>query len=177
MAYVILTGTSDYNALRIKLGVTTDDLPDADITTLGILDVAEAMVTSLVTDYVTIMAGSGANKVFLQAGTLALCAALAIPKLEMQRSQSFREGDYSESETKADWSALLDKYLMESKAYLMRIGTHTHTRRTLLVASGPTSSSSTWPSQIGQWIARVRPHVLTWLSDGGIKQFSWENQP
>jgi hypothetical protein len=169
--------TSDYPSIRAKLGVTTDDLPDVDIDTIGLLPYAEAMVTSLVADYVTILAGGGANKTFLQAGTLCLCGALAVAKLEMQRGQAFKEGDYSESETKVDWGAKRAELLLESKKCLLSISTHTHIRRTLFSATGPTSSSSNWPSEVQRWFARIQPHVLTWLSDSGLKKYSWENQP
>jgi hypothetical protein len=174
----ILTGTTDYAAIRTRLGVTTDDLPDADITTIGLLPVAEALVEQLVTDWATIMAGVGPNKVFLQAATLALCGALAVRKLELQRGQSFRQGDYAESETKVDWNTLRDELLLESRDYLLKISTHIPTtRRKLFGASGPTSSAAAWPVVVQQWFGKLTPHVMMWLSDGGQRRYDWEQQP
>lgn len=171
--------TSDYPAIRAKLGVTTNDLPDADIDTIGLLPVTEAMIMSFVTDYATILSGGGNNSTFLKAATLCWCAALAAyAKLQVQRGQSFRVGDYQESETKVDWMALGDKLALEARGYMLLISTHTPTTRNkLLVVAGPTSSSSNWPTVIAQWIARIQPHFATWLSDGGVKLYSWENQP
>jgi len=175
--------TTDYPAIRAKLGIGVDDLPDSDIDTIGLLPVAEAMIFVVATDYATLLAGGGVNKTFLQASTLCLCAALACTKLEMQRSQSYRLGDYTESETKIkDWGAMRDRLIAESGQYLLLINSGVvpagrATRPTLFAASGPTSSGTSWPKRIEQWQGRITPHVLTWLDDGGLKRYSWEGQP
>ncbi len=169
---------ANYNDIRIKLGVDTNDLSDLDIDSIGLLPIAEAQVQQLVTDYATILANGGVNKIFLQAATINLCAALAINKIQMQRAQSYTLAEYSESELKVDWEALRASLLEEGKGYLMQISTHTRTRRTLFAATGPTSSASSWPSVVDQWYARLVPHVINWLKDGdGFMKYGWENQP
>lgn len=173
----ILTAAQDYSDIRTRLGVTIDDLPDAEITTLGMLTIAEALVEQAITDWAAIMAGSTVNKVFLRAGTLALVAALAVRPIELRRGQSFREGDYGESETKVDWDILRAELLAESKSYLLLVSTHTHSAPKLLIVAGPTSSASNWPVRLDQWIARIQPHLTTWLDTNGVRRFGWENQP
>jgi hypothetical protein len=177
MGAILVAASGDYNAIRVKAGITTDDLSDADIDTIGLLPVAEAEITSVVTDYAAILAAGGANKVFLQAAAISLCAALATGLLEMKRSQSFKLADYSESESKVDWKAKVTMLMQEAQGYLMRISTHAHTRRTLFSATGPTSSASSWPLELQRWYARVQPHVLTWIIEGGQRLYGWEQQP
>ncbi len=174
----ILTAAADYNALRFRLGVTTDDLPDAEITSLALLEIAEALVKQLVTDWATIMGGTTVDRTFLRTGTLALVAAFATRKLELQRGQSFTVGGHSESATKMSWSELRAELMQECQSLFLMISTHVPTSRPrLLIASGPTSSGSTWPTLVSQWVARVEPHLVTWLDTNGVISHGWENHP
>jgi len=175
-----MTGSiiTSYDAIRMKCGVTANDLPDTDLDSVGLVPIAEALVESLITDWSAIMLAGGANKVFLQAGAVCIAGALAVVKLQVQRGQSFKLVDYQESETKVDWDKMREALLKEGKGYLYLISTHgAITRTKLLIASGPTSSSANWPSQVDQWFARIHPHIITWLSDDGMKKNSWENNP
>jgi hypothetical protein len=177
----ILTGTTDYDAVRTRLGITTDDLSDAEITSIGLLKVAEAMIKVAVPTWATIMLTDTPNKAFLQAATLALCGALAVRSIEVKRGQSFAQGggDYSESATKADWSKIREELMCESKGYLLQVNVtgEDRPRMTIFLASGPTSSRATWPQRIDQWYARVQPTLLNWLDSNGLIQFGWEVSP
>jgi hypothetical protein len=176
----ILTGTTDYDAVRTRLGITTDDLWDAEITSIGLLKVAEAMIKVAVPTYATIMLTDTPNKAFLQAATLALCGALAVRSIEVKRGQSFAQGggDYSESATKADWSATREELMCESKGYLLQVDTgEARAINTIFLAAGPTSSRAMWPQRIEQWYARVQPTLLNWLDSNGLIQFGWEVSP
>lgn len=167
---------ADYPAIRAKLGIDLSDLPDADIETVGILPVAEAMIKALVTNYASL---TGDNQTFVKASTVCLAGALACGALEMRRGQAFGIGSYRESETKVDWANLRESLLCESKKYMLLITTLAQGlgRRKLFATSGPTSAATTWPNEVERWYARVQPDVLRWLQDGGALKFGWENMP
>jgi len=171
---------TDYNAIRAKMGVTVNDLPDADLDSVALIPVAEALIMNLVTTWAAIMSGSGSDKIFLQAGAVCIAGALACTaKLKMQRSQSFKLVDYQESETKVNFDTMREALLLEGRGYLYMISSimtkPVHTNA--FTATGPTSSGLNWPTIIDQWFARIHPHIITWLSDDGQKLYPWENNP
>lgn len=171
----LILASGNYPDIRAKLGVTTDDLPDADITTIGLLSTAEALIIKVVPNYASL---TGSDLVFLQSATLSLCGALAVSKLQMQRGQSFQMGQYQESATRMTWDELRETLAQETKMYLLLISTNTPTTRPkVFLRSGPTSQGTTWPVTIDRWYARIRPHFSTWLQTGGQILQGWENNP
>jgi hypothetical protein len=173
----ILT-VDDFGDIRTKLGVTSDDLSDLEISSIGLLIVAEAMIQNAVPTWATL---TGINLIFLRAATVALCGALAVRSIELKRGQSFAQGggDYSESATKASWDSIREELLCEAKGYLLHINVSgtARPRTTIFLAAGPTSGGTNWPSRVEQWYARVQPTLLTWLDTNGLRQFGWEGAP
>src|SRR5437588_340719 len=124
MAYsgVIIT-KADYPSIRTKLGITIDDLSDDEIETINLLQVSESSLTQLVTDYATIIAGTGNNKVFLQAACVSLCAAYAVTNVMMKNSRSYHFAEYYETGIRVKWGDLQAELLLEAKKFLLKIST------------------------------------------------------
>lgn len=166
---------ANYPDLRYRLGITTDDLPDAQLESIGILQIAEQQIKDLVTDWASL---TGANALYLKAAVLSFAAALAILPIEMNRAQSFHSNSYSESETKVKWGELRAELMGEARSFLLRITTHLITaRQPLMVLAGATSSGANWPATIDRWIARAEPMLYTWLDSPRTMRYGWESLP
>lgn len=171
----VILATADYPAIRYKLGIQVEELPDLEIDSIGLLQVAEAQIMAVVTDYASL---SGSNQVFCKAATLALCASFACGALNVKRGQAFKLGEMSESETKMDWISRQKSLLDEARGYILQISTHAQSARPkLFAAGGPTSSGTNWPTLVDQWYGKVQPALMRWLRDNGQRLYGWENQP
>lgn len=174
----VILGIADYDAIRIKLGVTVDDLPNSELDSLAVLQVADAFISDMVPTYTAIIAGGGHAATYLKAAEVCFAAALAIDGLIVKRGQRFRLGSYSEYEAQNDFLAFQDRLRSECGAYLILMDpTSVPPLPKILVAGGPTSGGTSWPAVIDQWFARIQPHYIAWLRDGGLHSFSWIVQP
>jgi hypothetical protein len=149
---------ADYPAIRAKIGVQAEELPDTEIETIGLLTAAETLIKQAATDWATL---TGANRTNLKIATVALAAAMAITPVRVKRGQSFQIAEYRESETKADWDTMRAELLQESRMYLLMISTNAILTRL----------------EIERWYARITPIVVDWLKDDGFMRYGWENMP
>ena len=168
MAGDILTGTTDYNAVRNMLGVDSATVADSLVESLDMLTYVEGQVKEMVTDWATLKAADGQDYVRLRMGVAAWVAARLCGYLKRDEGRSFKIGPYSQSASKTDWMDRAKELAREAKGYLATISTQTAPSRvTLFTRDGPTRSRTRVPGsgEFEAWLDRIEPQVIDWLQD------------
>lgn len=165
----ILT-SGDFPTVRYLAGnAGTGIMPDAMLSSFAFLDYIESLVKSAIDDWATIKATASDDWIRLKTGTACLLAMRAIGRLEASLSAgvSFKIGDYSESQKAVEWKSVVSDLTQMAKEAFSSISTVTHTARTIIMVSGPTSSGYNIKTSAEQWIDEILPRVLDWFEETG----------
>lgn len=172
-AAILTSPAADYPAIRALLGVSSSEVSDATIEQPPFLPEAEALVKAGITNYAAL---TGDNLQLLKAGVQAMVAALLCAKLQVERADSFRIGDYEEGGSAVKWQERAAGLLQDAQRALAGISTRTWTRPLALAVAGPSRSGSRIPTDLEQWYERILPRLIDWIEEGG-EDDEWHDTP
>jgi hypothetical protein len=160
----ILTSTTDYDGVRSYLGVDNLTLPDAAITGITFLPIAEAVVKKNVAaqavngmrtvTQITALAADEPDKVFLKGAVAAYCAALFTPSSPNAVNTSDTLGEQT-----VDLGGIGTQWIEQGKValqmfgfYLSQIENWVETTPTIFSIGGPTSDGQQPDTLSGFWV-------------------------
>jgi len=121
MANKILTASGWQDRVRLKLGIDSAYISDADLAQPDIITVAEENIIEMVPLYTSL---TGTDKPYLDAATVCECAILACPVMGV-RLPNRQQGPHGSHELSIDWDKVAEKLREEKERYLSRIITLT----------------------------------------------------
>ena len=107
------------NAVRIKLGVDIDDLPDEDINNKFVAELAESKIKKRVPNFMEIT--DSEEKMYLQNAVIAQICAILCPSMARRLNLKVAISDVRIEKERVDWEELRQKFLTEVEESLYQI--------------------------------------------------------
>lgn len=175
MFYNPLILTAGYDGVRALLGVTDQEVSDADVEQDPYLPYVENQVATAIPDYASLVgADLYALKTGVECWTAArlchLLAGKAAAGTFGMTSGGFRLGDYEERGPggvieKMDYRRKAEELARLAAQALSSISTISHPAPSPLLLAGPTRSRSNVPSSTQEWLNKILPDVVEWPED------------
>lgn len=138
---------SDYEAVRVVLGVTTRDVSDTVLNSVIAIPAAEVEVKTRITDWATVLAAGGVDATRLKLGTIYNAAANLIPRLRQTLRPMERVGELIMGNI--NWDKMRDELVAKADEALGAIGGSADDQFTLFTVGGPSRKYRTL-EEIGQ---------------------------
>lgn len=117
MANKILTDTNWESRVRSKLGVDAAYLPDTDIQSVDVIDVAEANIIEQVPNYAEL---EGTDRIYLETATVCECAIILCGTMPARLPQK-TQGPHMNFEISINWARRRSELEVEQSKYLGKI--------------------------------------------------------
>lgn len=126
------------NAVRVKLGLSIDDLPDSEINIPSIVDLAEATIIKKIPDYVNIT--DATDKLFLENAVINYICYLLCYGMSARFNVEVKLIDTAWKKQPPKWEDLANKFLEEAESSLNKISSYVGINGVIFaIAPGPTS--------------------------------------
>jgi hypothetical protein len=165
----ILDGTTDFDAVRDLIPITESEFSDSQIEQFTFLEVIEALVKEVITDWSTLKTAAGTDWLYVRNGTACLLALKIASRIQSSGSKSsgagFSVGGYREQTGQVNWETKTSELMACASAAFGSISTQTRTVLTLGVFSGPTSSGRNIPADYEAYWEKIQPRFVDFLEE------------